>query len=82
MDRDCEKKTIANHLQSIIKANEAIGDIARENIPNFHFLTHKVSYFWNCEKSPIGWCVWNLDESKGSTHDTICRYCGRPDVRK
>ncbi len=55
--------------------------LARTLIPDFHFMDYKVSNFWECERSPIGWCVFELDE--GRFHiDCVCRYCGDPVERK
>ncbi len=56
-------------------------EIAKEGIPEFHFLNHKVSNFWDCEKSPIGVCVWDISE-RGYHIDCSCYYCGDPVERK
>lgn len=66
---------------TIDRLNSEINNIAREVIPDFHFLDYKVSTFWTCEESPIGMCVWALD--KGRFHlNCQCRYCGGPVERK
>jgi len=58
-----------------------INAIAQAHIPDFHFLNHKVSTFWTCATSPIGMCVFLLEE--GRFHlDCVCRYCGDPVERK
>jgi hypothetical protein len=55
--------------------------IATAHIPDFHFLDYKVSTFWTCKKSPIGMCVFALQE--GRFHiDCTCRYCHNPVERK
>jgi len=51
------------------------------HIPDFHFLNHRVSNFWECEKSPIGWCVWDIKEN-GYNIDCQCYYCRGPVERK
>jgi len=61
-----------------------IEQIAKALIPDYHFLDHKVSTFWDCPDSPIGMCVWNTHEPGDiypSSHMT-CRYCGGPVERK
>lgn len=58
-----------------------IDAIAKKRIPDFHFLNHKVSTFWRCEKSPIGMCVFLLGE-RGFNINCHCRYCGGPVERK
>lgn len=35
--------------------------------------------FWGCEKSPIGWCVY--DKVEDPAHDS-CVFCGEPEKRK
>jgi hypothetical protein len=62
-----------------------VEQLARQAIPDFHFLTHKVSNFWHCEKSPIGWCVWKLEDEAGNglkDHQWRCWYCGGGVSRK
>ena len=66
---------------TIDSCNHQINEIARKHIPDFHFLDHKVSTFWDCDKSPIGMCVWNLDEGRFN-NNCHCRYCGGPVERK
>jgi hypothetical protein len=56
-----------------------INYIAKEHIADFHFLDYKVSTFWECEKSPIGMCLFKLDEY---SQPTYCRYCDGPVERK
>ncbi len=69
------KQTQIDHLHF------EIDQIAKSKIPDFHFLDYKVSTFWPCDKSPIGMCVWKLDQ--GRLHiDCKCRYCGNPVERK
>ena len=56
-----------------------IRELARQEIPDFHFMDHEVSTFWTCDSSPLGMCVFNLDEMG---RKTVCRYCGKPTERK
>lgn len=74
-------KIIHSKQRQIDALNAEINSIAKGQIPDFHFLDHKVSTFWKCEKSPIGMCVWNLDEG-GFHNGCHCRYCGDPVERK
>ena len=59
--------------------NFEIDEIAKQHIPDFHFLNHQVSTFWECIWSPIGVCVFNLDDHGRCQH---CRYCQNPVERK
>ncbi len=61
--------------------NHDINELAKTHIHDFHFLDHKVSTFWKCEKSPIGMCVWDLHEGRFYL-GCHCRYCGGPVERK
>ena len=38
-----------------------------------------ISDFWDCKKSPIGWCVY--DNIEDIYHD-CCVFCGKPEERK
>lgn len=58
-----------------------INRLAETAVPELHFLNHKVSTFWECEKSPIGLCVWDISE-RGFHIDCICCFCGGPVERK
>lgn len=58
-----------------------IDGLAKKAIPDFHFLDHKVSMFWECEKSPIGLCVWDTRQ-RGFHIDCCCYYCKQPVERK
>jgi hypothetical protein len=59
-----------------------IDNIAHEHIADFHFCDYQASTFWDCEKSPIGMCVFSVrfDGMHRSLGD--CRYCGEPTERK
>ncbi len=50
-------------------------------INDWHHMTHQVSDFWPCDKSPVGMCVWDISE-RGFHIDVECRYCGDPVERK
>lgn len=79
---DQPKNAIANLWARIDAARSQIDQIAKAYIPDFHFLDYKVSDFWDCEKSPIGWCVFKREEIRGQLVLTTCRYCGGPVERK
>lgn len=59
-----------------------IDRLAKEYIPDFHFLDFQVSTFWPCEKSPIGMCVFKREDIRGRLMLTTCRYCDQPVERK
>ena len=75
------KSEIAKQFQIIRDSERKINEIAGNMIPDFHFLNHKVSNFWDCDKSPIGWCVWDTSD-KGYHIDCSCHFCGEPVERK
>ena len=75
------RKRIDRQLEKITDAEMVITSIAETAIPSYHFLNHKVSTFWDCEKSPVGKCVWDISE-KGFHNDCHCYYCGQPVERK
>ena len=70
--RDCQSR--------IDEQNTIISKLAKEAIPDFHFLNYKVSTFWDCDKSPIGVCLFCFDAVSGRY--SICRYCFGPVERK
>ena len=57
-----------------------IADLCKKCIPDYHFMRYSVSTFWGCDQSPVGMCVFMLDDETG--HRTTCRYCGGPTERK
>ncbi len=75
--------TCAKHIRSLQLAidflKSDINDIAELKIKDFHFMSHKVSTFWECKGSPIGMCVFKVDNYGRATH---CYYCGGPEERK
>lgn len=74
------RKVIRSYRNEIDTAYYNIRELAREYIPDFHFLNHEVSTTWSCVGSPIGMCVYNIDQTTGKR--TVCRYCGGPVERK
>lgn len=75
------QQSIREKYERIRKYHSEIDNIAKRHIPDFHFLNHRVSNFWECEKSPIGWCVWDIKEN-GYNIDCQCYYCRGPVERK
>ena len=61
------------------RLDQEIRDIAKANIEDYHFLDYQVSKFWTCDKSPIGMCLFQLDDYG---RPTLCRYCHGPTERK
>jgi hypothetical protein len=76
------REAIQAKAREIGRLRHEIDEIARSEIPDFHFLDHRVSTFWTCDRSPVGMCVFNLEESRGRLVMTHCRYCGGPVERK
>jgi len=70
---------ILKKQREIDRLYHEINKIAKEYIDDFHFMDYAVSTFWRCEKSPIGMCVFKLNE-RGRKTD--CRYCDGPVERK
>lgn len=73
------RERIQGHQRAIETLQQEIEAVAKRNITDYHFLDYSVSTFWTCDKSPIGMCVFNLDDY---CRRTECRYCGDPDERK
>ncbi len=59
-----------------------VEQIAREAIHDYHFLNYRVSDFWTCDASPVGMCVFTLEERNGRLVEDVCRYCAQPVERK
>ena len=70
---------IRSKQRQILNLQQDINDIAQTYIPDFHFLLHKVSTSWECEESPIGMCVFELDDELQTME---CIYCKNPEERK
>jgi hypothetical protein len=80
-DQQTFRRTILAH-QAIIDASKyAIDEVAMVVIDDFHFLDYKVSTVYTCEDSPIGMCVWALEEGQFNLN-CRCRYCNNPVERK
>lgn len=73
------RRLIEEMSRHIEGCHSVVRDVAKAHIPDFHFLDYEVSLFWKCEQSPIGMCVFRLDD-RG--RQTSCRYCGGPVERK
>lgn len=80
--QELRRQTIEIHYGIIRAAQATIDQIAKEAIPEFHFLDHKVSNFWgHCKNSPIGYCVWDISKDQ-NMRNVACYYCGEPTERK
>jgi hypothetical protein len=73
------REFIRGHSRRIDQLHQEVNDLAKQHIEDFHFLDYQVSLFWRCDTSPIGMCVFNLDDW-GRPID--CRYCHGPVERK
>lgn len=61
----------------------AIQRVAQTHVPDFHFLNHAVArnWLWECPTSPIGLCVYPID-NQGRCNWDDCIYCHDPEERK
>ena len=81
------KGTLAAELrESIHECSEKIDEITwhRNTLvkslwSGFDGLAHIITYNWECEKSPVGWCVYHHWDDPA--HDD-CIFCHGPDERK
>lgn len=73
------RSTIEAASREVERLNQVVRDVAKEHIEDFHFLDYRVSMFWTCDASPIGMCLFHLDDNGRMTR---CRYCGGPVERK
>lgn len=80
-DQAFNQMWIRELLHDIEATNRKINKIAKLYIPEFHFLNHRVSNFWKCDASPIGWCVWDISK-RGFHIDCQCYFCKGPVERK
>ena len=81
--RDKLKRAVSAYNNDILEAKSANQAIARQAIPEFHFMSHQVSDFWdNCKTSPIGYCVWKIEDGNFRKSDVACMFCGEPAERK
>lgn len=72
------------HARYLIdQANREIETVAKACMPDYHFLDYRVSMFWTCDHSPLGYCVFKIMETADRRlKETVCRYCGGPVERK
>lgn len=81
------KGTLAADLQdSISECIEKIDEIRylRTQLvetlwADYHWMRHVITWEWDCEKSPFGWCAYNHREDRA--HDD-CVFCHQPEERK
>lgn len=62
----------------IERLNAVKGQIYRKAIPGYHFMTYNIPGEWKCGKSPIGTCVYHIND----TWKDDCIYCNDPIERK
>ena len=74
---------IANKIRYLERKRGAllceIEDLVKSVVEDYHFLDFRVSTFWTCEKSPMGMCVFSLDDHG---QPIACRYCQGPPRRQ
>ncbi len=79
------REYIQERRRTIDRARHEIRECAAANIEDYHFLRYEVSTFWTCDDSPIGMCLWMIEDGKGElihAANWVCRYCGGPTERK
>ncbi len=77
-------KELQNQKQEI---NNLIGLLIKPYVPynvknvspSLVYLWYPICTFWECEKSPIGCCIYNHNEDLAHDH---CLFCGQPQERK
>lgn len=75
------KERLEDLQQQIDLLKAKIDEILRPVIGDDKWFSHHYvcPAGWNCEKSPVGWCVYNDDVDR--IHDN-CIYCGQAHERK
>lgn len=73
------RSLIQEHRKQIDLLRSSIDAIAKETFPDFHFLDYRVSTFWECDDSPAGMCIFELNDHGAMTK---CHFCGGPPERK
>lgn len=70
--------------RKIDECNSYIDSIAKAHFPDFHFMSHQVSTFWDCEESPIGMCIFEKLGFDSCNHVVLgdCVFCHQPSERK
>lgn len=72
---------IIGYQRAIDCLEAAINEQAKARYKEFHFLDHKISTFWRCDKSPVGMCIF---ERCGPDYKHLgdCVFCLQPAERK
>ena len=69
--------------KEIGRLHQATRDVAAAHVPDYHFLNYALpkSWLWECPTSPIGLCVYPIDD-QGRCNRDGCIYCHGPEERK
>ena len=86
-EKELFKGTLAADLQDAIgECTEKLDEITslraqlvRAVWSDYDWMMHVITYQWECEKSPMGWCAYNYP--KDPAHDD-CIFCHWPNERK
>lgn len=77
------KELEVKRLELSWKIGELIKPYVPEDVKNIGtglvYDWYPVSTFWDCEKSPIGCCIYKHYEDRAHDH---CLFCGQPEERK
>lgn len=86
-EKELFKQTLGGDLKETIEVITAEIDnltlvrteLIKKAWPEFDFLVHRVTMFWECPTSPIGYCVYNGVEDRAFDN---CLFCHDPHERK
>jgi len=61
------------------KVNDVLREIVQKDFPDINPENIYCPFFWECEKNPFGWCMYDVDEDPVMDN---CIFCGEPYERK
>ena len=61
------------------KVEELVVQVVQRDFPTIGSTDIHCPFFWECEKSPFSWCVYNIGKDPAEDH---CLYCDEPYERK
>lgn len=77
---------IRQRCRQIGNLRKEVREIAQLFLPSFYSLDQQIiigdDWVWDCEKSPIGVCVFQREELAGRLAPTTCIFCNEPTERK
>jgi len=70
-------KRTATEIQNAIE--KMVVGVVHKDFPKLHSTDIRCPFFWECEKSPFGYCVYDIWKDPAMDN---CIYCGEPYKRK